>query len=238
MSIAKVFTNSSGDVASAPATLSVTKPTGGTPGATDLLVLSVGSGRSGTPVGSYTAPSGWNSVGSLLNQGTGTSWVSGQVFWAAGSVSNLDFTKSGTVDTVGWVMVGFTGCDLNVPVDATGTANANTGSNSLTTNAVTVVTDRAWHLIGFFDWLGRTFSASGFTVAANTGTNESAAVLYNTTPKAIASTGTVAVSASGSGSGQVLVGVPFALRPCDPVEQRGRPDGHRGQGQTSQLLSF
>jgi hypothetical protein len=79
-----------------------------------------------------------------------------------------------------------------------------------------VATDQAWHVIGFGSWLGGINSAPGFTVAQNAvpATNEDSTLLYNTTPKSVGSTGTVTVTSSSGSAGQVLVGIPFALRPA------------------------
>src|SRR6478609_9748376 len=177
MAISKVGTNSSGNLGSAPATLNVTKPTGVTLDSTHRLILVIGLGNSANP-GSYTAPSGWTSVGSLLDQSTGSDHISCQVFHAAGDVAALGFTTTFTSDTCGWVMVAFAGCDTSTPIDATGTPNSAVGVATLTTNAVTVATDQSWHCIGFADWLGGTFSATGFTNAENAASSESAALLY------------------------------------------------------------
>jgi hypothetical protein len=215
MAIAKILSNSAGDIAVAPATLNVTKPTGGTPGASDILVLCVGGGN-GSAAGSYTAPAGWNLIGQLLDQASGVDHVSQQVWWAPGDVANLAFTKVGAIASLGWVMVCFTGCNSASPVDATGTPNSRvTDGTTLVTNAVTVATDQAWHVIGFGSWLGGTNSAPGFTVAQNAvpASNEDSTILYNTTPKSVGSTGTVTVTSSAGSAGQVLVGIPFALRP-------------------------
>lgn len=215
MAIAKILTNSSGDVATPPATLNVTKPTGGTPGALDILILCIGSGFAGT-VGSYSAPAGWTLIGQLLNQANGTGHISQQLWWATGNVANLGFTISGAMTSLGWVMACFSGCDSASPIDATGTPNSRiTDGTTLVTNAVTVVTDQAWHAIGFGSWLGGTNSAPGFTVAQNAvpASNEDSTILYNTTPKSVGSTGTVTVTSSAGSAGQVLVGIPFALRP-------------------------
>jgi hypothetical protein len=211
VAIAHIGTDSKGSLAS-PATLNVTKPTGITPGSTDRLVLVTGCGDP-SAAGSYTAPAGWTSIGSVLNAGTASQHISVQAWHAAGDVANLAFTKSGSATDVGWVMLCFSGVDTTTPIDATGTANSNTGAATLTTNAVTIATDQAWHCIAFADWLSGTFSATGFTNAESPLTNESAALLYNTTPKSTGSTGTVVVTSSAASSGQVLAGVPFALRP-------------------------
>lgn len=215
MGIAKILTNSSGDVASPGATINVTKPTGGTPGASDILVLCVGSGA-GATVGSWTAPAGWTLIGQLLDQVNVADHVSQQVWWAAGNVANLTFTKVGFVASLGWIMVCFSGCNSVTPVDATGTPNSRvTDGSTLVTNAVTIATDQAWHAIGFGSWLGGTNSAPSFTAAQNSpATNEDSTLLYNTTPKSVGSTGTVTVTSSAGTSGQVLVGIPFALRPA------------------------
>lgn len=238
MAISKTLTNSSGSVA-APATLNVTKPSGGTPGATDILILTIGGGASAI-IGSYTAPAGWTSIGTTnTNNGGNRTYV--QTWWALGNVALLGFTKSGTVTDCGWVMVNFAGVDTSTPIDATATPNSSTAATTLVTNAVTIVTSQAWHLIGVSDWLGGAYSASGFTVAASPSTNEQAGTLYNTTPKSVGSTGTVTVTAGAVSTGQSILGVPFALRPAsvqDTPELYGRPYGERGQSLMQQLLSY
>lgn len=216
MAISKVGTNSSGDSASTSNPLTVSKPTGITPDGTHILILVIATGAGGNPDAYSTAPTGWTLVGSLLNQLNSADHISGWVYWSLGSNTNLGFTRTANVGgTVGWEMVAFLGCDTTTPIDATGTANSSTANNAtLTTNLVTIATANAWHCIGFLDWLGGTFSATGFTNAENAAANESAALLYNTTPKSTGSTGTVVVTSSAGTSGQVLIGIPFALRPA------------------------
>jgi hypothetical protein len=216
VAIAHSGTDKSGDIASATATVTITKPTGFN--TTDVLISVFGSDSlTGTAANVVTAPSGWTAVSAGFSKAdAGNDFVSLYAFWALGSVANLGFTNSVTGANVsqGWVCVGFSGVDNTTPIDATsGVNDSNTGSSTLTTSAVTVATANAWHLIAFADWLGKAFTATGFTVAENAHSNASAALLYNTTPKSAGSTGTVSVS-SVTASGQINTGLAFALRPA------------------------
>jgi hypothetical protein len=227
MAISHVLTDTTADSATG-GNLSVTLPT--SIAATDIAILSVGAGRSGAVCGSYTAPAGWTKIGELVNGVNGSSHVTGQVFWALGNVANLTFTVSGTTDEKGYVCAAFRGVDNTTPIDATGTANnTTTNVSSITVNAVTVVTDQAWHLIALADWQGGTFSATSFTNSQNGASNIGVTVMYNTTPKGTGSTGTVSVSSSGSTSGQVLTAVPFALMPSGGAAA-GQPTAKRMGG--------
>lgn len=220
---------SSADLGSPGATQAVTLPTGTVSG--DIVVAVLGSGRASAACGSWTAPAGWTAVGSLLDQANGASHISLQVWRAAGSIANLTFTKVGTVASLGWLLASFTGVDTTTPIDATGTANSSvTSVATLTTNAVTVATSQAWHCIAFGDWLGGTFSATGFTNQENAAVNESAALLYNTTAKSTGSTGTVVVTSSAATTAQALIGVPFALRPAAGGSGGPFPFLRRNQG--------
>lgn len=205
---------SSGDVHAPGATVAITKPAG-TAG-TDILVAFFGSGTgSGGTSGSFTAPAGWTAISAAATANLGAAQAINLAgFWSLGSNTNLTFTKTGTVADMGWVCLGFTGVDNTTPIDAVGTTNSSTGATTLTTNAVTVATSGAWHVIGFADWLGGTYSATGFTNVENAAANEAAGCLYNPTPKSTGSTGTVVVTSSAASSGQLLAGMPFALRPA------------------------
>jgi hypothetical protein len=209
MAISHTHTDTKDSSATGPATLAPAKPTGTV--STDVLILAMCVSNNGSATGSYTAPSGWTSVGNVTSTGN---VIRVDVWWALGSVASTTFTKSGTVNAYGLVMAAFAGVDNTTPIDATGTANSNTGSATLTVNAVTIVTDQAWELIGTSDWNGGTFSATGFTVSASATTGEETALLYNTTPKSTGSTGTVTLNDSASASAQSLCAVPFALRPA------------------------
>ena len=220
-------TNATGDIASVTTTTTITKPTG--TASTDVLVVTFGNdkGSSGGSVFTTSAPSGWTAIYTSFQVTSSNNTIRLTGFWALGSVSNLGFTNSSTGDQQGWVCVGFTGVDNTTPIDATGTTNSSTGATSLTTNAVTIATDQSWHLIAFASWLGGTNSATGFTARQNAtpATNADATLLYNTTPKSVGSTGTVAVSSSSSATGQIILGAPFALRPAAGAAASAPPGG-------------
>ncbi len=220
MAIAHIATDSGADTASpSPNPLVVTKPTGVTLDATHILVLTIATGASAATPDQYsTAPTGWTSIGSLTNQANGSDHVSAWMYWSLGNNATLSFTRTGSVgSTVGWRMAAYSGCDTTTPIDATGTPNSSvTNGTTLTTNLVTIATDQAWHLIGVGDWTGGGFTATSFTASnnANPATNQYAGILYNTTPKAVGSTGTVVITTSSSGTGEAIIGIPFALRPA------------------------
>lgn len=203
--------SSTGDI-HAPGTITITKPTGWA--ATDVFITGIGSSRGGAGgSGTYSGPTGWTAIATHVGTAAGND-VDIAGWWALGSVASLGFTKSGTVDDAGWVCLALTGVDNTTPIDAVGTPNTNTGANSITMGAVTVVTDQAWLLGLFSDWLDGLVSATGFTRVENAHSNGMAACLYNTTPKSVGTTGTTSVADSASASGQRIAAMPFALRPA------------------------
>lgn len=191
------------------ATVAITLPAGVQ--ATDIVVVTFAyANTTKGSLGSWSPPSGWAAAAPAATPiANSTQDASEQSFWALGSVANLTFTRVGTVDFLGWTCAAFTGVDNTTPIDATGTDNGGTGSSALVVNAVTVVTDQAWELIGFTNNDGGATTATGFAVVANYVSR----LLYNTTPKSVGSTGTVSVSVGGS-SGNLKVARPFALRPA------------------------
>jgi hypothetical protein len=205
------------DIPATTATTTISKPTG--TGNTGVLVVVFGTDQSGTP-GSITPPAGWTAIFTNVLVVVGSTGVRLSGYWALGSVANLGFTNSSTGDQQGWVCREFTGVNNTTPIDVVdnGGTNHNTGSASLTVNSVTVATANAWELIAFASWLGGTNSATGFTAAQNVATppatNADATLLHNPTPKGTGATGTVVVTSSSAATGQILIGVPFALRPA------------------------
>ncbi len=216
MAIAVNSNISSGDIASVAATTTITLPSG--TAATDVVVVCFGTDNNAATTTTVTAPAGWTRIDVTVAGSNGTTRVKQDVFWALGNVSNLGFTNSNTGATFqqGWVCLGWTGVDNTTPIDATGTSNTNASAANITTNAVTVATDQAWHVIAVTDWLGKVaYTATSFTEKNNAAANAAAAILYNTTPKSVGSTGTVVVNNSdGTTTGEILNATPFALRPA------------------------
>lgn len=221
--MATFVNSSSGDVhvssgGGSGTTLSVTLPAGVSTSSTTTVFLSISTGAStsGHTAGSWTGPTGWAKIGSNKEQANGASTVDVVVFAAPSNVTNLTFTINGTnfVDDVGWICVALDGVDLATPIDVAGTPSSSTSSGTVTAAALTIATANACELIGVGQWLGGAFTASGYTVKANAGVNQSAALLYNLTGKPIGSTGTVSVACSGSTTGQILIAMPFAVRPA------------------------
>jgi hypothetical protein len=204
---------SSGDVASTGGATSVTKPAG--TANTDVLILVFGVDALSATPGTVTAPAGWTAINTTFLVTNGTSNVRLAAFWALGSVANLSFTNSATGQQQGWVCVGFTGVDNATPIDAVAATNSSSSATTLVTNAVTVATANAWHCIPAADWNGSAadLSAPSFTRQQNASANANATLLYNTTPKSAGSTGTVTVTSVNSATGQVILAMPFALRP-------------------------
>lgn len=184
------------------------------------MVTTMGIGTGGT-ITAPTAPSGWTLVNSVINITTGGNRVSCYVWWSLGSNTNLGFTiPTDKVYDVGTVTLGFTGVDNTTPIDATGTANSTTVAASITSNAVTIATANAWHVVSLASWVGGTWSGTGFTVKQNAGSNEDGTCAYNTTPKSTGSTGTVSFSTTGGSTNQILIAIPFALRPDSATTTR------------------
>lgn len=204
---------SSGDAHLPAATLTVTKPTGFA--STDALVLFVGSGRTAITPGTWTAPSGWTAIATAVSQNGTNSGVNLAGFVAYGNVANLGFTKSGTVDDVGWVMLAFTGGDQTTIVDAAGTPNSNTAAGSITAGAVTPATTGAAYVTGLASWVGGTWSGTGFTLKQNAGANEDTSCAFDLTGlTGGVSSGTKSLSTTGGATAQILAAMPFALRPA------------------------
>lgn len=211
MSIGFRASSNSGASNVAAATVTATKPTGTT--STDALFLEIFEGRIGnSTLGAYSPPAGWTRVGAQVTAtpGAGGDTAGVSVFWAAGDVASLAFTRTGTVDFAGWQCVALTGVNLATPVDATATGNSSLASTSLVTNEVTVATAGAWHLIPAVDWNAATLTATGFTTLANYVVR----FLYNTTAKSIGGTGSVTLNSGGVPSGEILLAQPFAVRPA------------------------
>jgi hypothetical protein len=204
------------DIASIGATTTITLPTGTT--ATDIVIAIFATDSGGNNAQRTVAnPAGWTNIFTEFVAGA-TNGVSLHGAWALGNVASKTFTNGASGLQQGVIVVGFTGVDNTTPIDATGATNSSTGATTDTANAVTIATDQAWHLIAFASWLGATNSAPSFTaiqnVASPPATNADATLLYNTTPKATGSTGTVVVTSSASATGQILLAAPFALRPA------------------------
>jgi hypothetical protein len=211
--VAIAFVNSSSSgTTSVTGVQSMTKPTGSD--GTNIIICMAFAGRAATTaLGSWTAGTGWTEIGTQLIQtnATGTSSSGNQMFWALGSVADVSLTPVGNVNFGAWALATFSGVDLTTPVDAQGTANSNTASATLAANAVTVVTDQAWEVIGHSNWnVTTTPTISGFTVLANYINRLS----YNTTPKSVGSTGTATITESNGAGSQVLTARPIALRPA------------------------
>jgi hypothetical protein len=206
----------SGDIASLTATTTITKPAG--TASTDVLVVTFSCDANSATPATVTAPAGWTAVNTAFTGVNGANNVRLAVFWALGSVANLGFTNSatGAVHQQGWICVGFTGVDNTTPIDATAATNSSTSATTVTTNAVTVATANAWHCIPTADWNGSAadMSAPNFTRQQNASGQANATLLYNTTPKAAGSTGTVVVTSVNSATGQIIDAMPFALRPA------------------------
>jgi hypothetical protein len=194
-----------GDVHFPASPVTITKPAGTV--ATDVLVA-VFAFRGGDTI---TAPTGWTAVAT----GAGNATFLQSCWWALGSVAALGFTYSKPgADDVGWICSAFSGVDNTTPVDATGTTSTSTAALTVTANAVTVATANAYHLIAFSPWNAGTLSATGFTLVDNSPvTNQQVGLLYKSL-SATGSTGTVTCTVSGSATGQVLIAIPFALRPA------------------------
>jgi hypothetical protein len=207
-------------------TKTVTLPSG-TVG-TDVVIVAWGLDDNNTSAPTIIAPAGWTAVDTSIRTAVGSKNITLYAFWALGGVANLGFTCTVLTSSIdlGWVCVGFTGVNNTTPIDAVGGTNSSTGATTLTTNAVTVATDQAWHAIAFCDWLGGgtdTFSATGFTAKQNGGAHATAALLYNTTPKSTGSTGTVVVTSSDAAANQIENGMPFALRPAGAATKAPPP---------------
>lgn len=207
---------SSGDIASPTATTTISLQSGVQ--ATDIVIVIFCTAQTTSP-STMTPPSGWTAIVGALNGNDGINqYVTINGFWALGNVTNLGFTNSFSSGAKqGWECAAFTGVDNTTPIDATGLTSFNHGSATLTANAVTVATANAWEVIGFGDFFKNRFTATGFTPLENgtPATNQTACILYNSTPLGTGSTGTVSVSSNPfTGSQQILVAMPFALRPA------------------------
>lgn len=199
-------------IGAASGSTTVTIPSGTQPG--DLMIASVCVGWI-TSAGTITTPSGWTAVEATVVAGFGTLSA---VFWriAQAGDSTWSFPIVGGTGNgfIGVALQSFTGCDQTNPIDSTGTGSSNTGSNTITANAVTVAFANSWELIGLAQDNTGTASATGFTVLSNAGSAAQVALLYNATPKATGSTGTVTVTGGGGASGNELACTPFAIRPA------------------------
>src|SRR5206468_4137739 len=76
------------------------------------------------------------------------------------------FTNSGA-NALGGICQTFSGIDTVTQPDASGSTSTNTGSATLTVNAVTVVTDQAWECVAVGGWNGGHASIPGFSSVDN-----------------------------------------------------------------------
>lgn len=209
-----------GDLASPGGTTTVTLPAG--VAATDVVIAIFCSNRVALiSPNVVTAPAGWTAIHSSITDNNGIVEGTLHAFWALGNVSSLGFTNSQTVTlSQGWVVAAYTGVDNSTPIDATAAPNSGPSPGGIATSSVTIVTSGAWVLIGGGDTDRNVMSGpAGFT-AINNGSppgNSSANLIYSTTPYAAGPTGTNTIGISVSDPSDVLLGMPFALRPTANV---------------------
>lgn len=194
----------------------VSKPSGAVAG--DVAVATVAFAWNIGGPWSSSAPSGWTAIAENVGDSAGTT---GQRISAYRRViqagdSSWTFSLSGGSSDyfLGVALQCFSGVDNTTPIDATGTGSNNSGSATISAGAVTIATANAWECIAAAAFNGPSITATGFTATDNAGSEEYAALLYNTTPKATGSTGTVTVSSSAGAGGNELAVIPFALRPA------------------------
>jgi hypothetical protein len=195
---------------------SVSRPAGTQDG--DLMVVSLSFGWSSGGPFTSSAPAGWTAVGENVGGSGASNTQRCSVYYRVAQPGDASwtFTQSGA-NWFGGALQTFSGVDPATPIDATGTASTNSGSATISANAVTVATANAWELIGTCAFTGPSNSATGFTTLGNAGGESYAALLYNTTPLSTGSTGAVTVTNSLGASGQTLAAIPFAIRPDTSV---------------------
>lgn len=220
----------SGDAAAPGAVTNISLPAGLQ--AADTVIVVFGSTRPSTAnPNMITPPVGWTPIGSVVTGNDGVNEVTLEAFWAMGSIGNLSFTNSQTAGLAqGWVCAAFIGVDGLAPIDATAASNSNSGGH-VTTNSVTVITAGAWHLIAGAELNVHELSSALPFVAATNGSppsHQGAALLYNPTPLAAGATGTVLIGISVSDPGDVVAGIPFALRPITALMLSEGPPGSDG----------
>lgn len=212
--------SATGDLASPGATTNVTLPAGTV--ATDIVVAVFNSNRAALiSPNVITPPAGWTAIHSSYTDNNGLVEATIHAFWALGSVASLAFSNSQTVTlTQGWVTASFINVDNTNPIDATSAGSSGTGGAGLTINSVNVVTNGAWLMMVAGDTDHQDIHGFGAFSSINNGnppTNSSANLIYNTTPYAPGPTGTTVVNIVVSDPGDILIGMPFALKPLADV---------------------
>ena len=114
---------------------------------------------------------------------------------------------------ISFALQSFSGINTSSPIENTGTTSANSGSNTITGNSVTVNSSGAWELIGVSQSNGGTIpTATSFTALSNEDRNST--LLYNTTALNPGATGAVTVTGGGPAAGNMLVAIPFTIVPA------------------------
>lgn len=215
MAIAHALTDTTGDISSMTATLSVSKPTSS--GSTHRLILVICSETAQASLNAVTGDANWTRIGSSLQLGSvHARSVTIDAFHAAGNVATASFSnsKTGSNYQQGYVCAAFTGVDATTPIDVTGSGDSNEASGTLTISSVTIVMDQSVDVVVAGDWLGtNAMTMTNFTVSENGHAQAATALLYNATPKSVGATGTATLN-TNSGASETNVALRFALRPA------------------------
>jgi hypothetical protein len=186
-------------------TWTLTKPSGVQTG--DVMFVGISwdnTATTFTPSASFT----------VIASGVGSGSMRTSCFFRIAQAGDTSWTWTTTGGaSFGGVCLTFTGNDTVTQPDAIGSTNTNTGSATLTANAVVVAADQAYEVICVGGWNAGNASASGFTAQTNGATANSPIALLYKGPLGVGSTGTTVVTESGATSGQIIAAIPFAVRP-------------------------
>lgn len=182
-------------------TLTISLPSGTL--ATHVVMVVIDSKLSGTTCGDWTAPAGWTAIQVEYLNADATNSITIQYFVALGDVSNLTFTKSGSVDHVRWEAMNFSGVDNTNPVDAVSLPVGSLSQADTVTNSVDIITPGAWLVVACADYndglFGPLVSQINF--------------IYDRTPRSPGLADPVDVTSSASSTDQIMGVMAFALRP-------------------------
>ena len=186
-------------------------PSGTTAG--DLAVVTIAWGAN-SPTTHSSPPAGWSTVAQNVIESSSNGNEGASVYYRVIQAGDTSWTFTMSASAyISFALQSFSGINRSRPIDNTGTTSANSGSNTITANSVTVNNSGAWELIGVSQSNGGTIpKATSFTALSNEDRNST--LLYITTALNSGATGAVTVTGGGPAAGNMLVAIPFTIAPA------------------------
>ena len=167
-----------------------------------------------SPTTHSSPPAGWSTVAQNVIESSSNGNEGASVYYRVIQAGDTSWTFTMSESAyISFALQSFSGINTSSPIDNTGTTSANSGSNTITTNSVTVNSSGAWELISVSQSNGGTIpTATNFTALSNEDRNST--LLYDTTALNPGATGAVTVTGGGPAAGNMLVAIPFTIVPA------------------------